>query len=340
MKRLLIPLAGVAVASAILLSIALSLPSALGSISQQGVESGREVTITVQEGDTISSVSSRLQHEGVIDSALAFRIYARITGRDGQLAVGEVKLRTGMSYPDVLDALAKASPSTVRVTIPEGLRLEELAERLVAAHVVSDAQEFVRAARAGNVNSPLVKSLSPDTSLEGYLFPDTYDFEENSSPLTVVRTMVANLERKLGGMPQIAGGLPLHDAIILASIVEREARVPDERPVIASVYLNRLRAGMRLQADPTVQYALGVPGNWWKHELTLADLQMGSPYNTYLNAGLPPGPICNPGLASIEAVLFPADTDYLYFVAKGDGTHAFARTLEEHEGNVRKYQSP
>ncbi|HEX5418135.1 MAG TPA: endolytic transglycosylase MltG, partial [Chloroflexota bacterium] len=189
--------------------------------------------------------------------------------------------------------------------------------------------------------------LPPSGSLEGYLFPDSYQFEPNTPADQVVQRMLDDFQRHL--TPAMlsaykAQGLSEDQAVIIASIVEREAETPSERPIIASVYLNRVHRGMKLQADPTVQYslipALGTPvaGTYWKGGLTLADLKNPSPYNTYVVGGLPPGPICNPGLASLEAVAKPATTDYLYFVARPDGTHAFAKTLEEQEQNVAKYQ--
>lgn len=326
---------GILVVVALLVVTAFTAPQ-----STSRKDAGKEIVVTVKPGDTVASLAPRLEEEGVIGSALAFRIYARISGRDGNLSVGEVRLRQGMSYSEVIDALETAVPPTIRVTIPEGLRLEEVADRMVQAGLIADPQQFLRSARVGQVRLSVVQDLPEGASLEGYLFPDTYEFQPGAAAVDMVRLMVANLQRKLGSMAYGSPGLTLHQIITLASIVEREAQVPEERPLIASVYLNRLKAGMPLQADPTVQYAVGVAGEWWKKDLTIQDLAVDSPYNTYIHVGLPPGPICNPGLASIEAVVFPAQTDYLYFVAKGDGTHAFARTLEEHNQNVRRYRGP
>jgi UPF0755 protein len=330
-----------AVAAAILVALGLlAVPAFTGPQPTADNGSGSQVVILVTPGDTVASLAPQLERKGIINSALAFRLYARLTGRDGNLSVGEVRLRPGMSYSEVLDALERASPRVVRIAIPEGLRLEEIADRLAQAGLVTDSKSFLALARPRTVQSPLIKGLPDGATLEGYLYPDTYDFPSDIAPEEIVRAMVANLQRRLGNLAYGSPKLTLHEILTLASIVEREAQVPQERPVIASVYLNRLKAGMPLQADPTVQYAVGVPGQWWKKDLTTLDLKVDSPYNTYLHPGLPPGPICSPGLASIEAVLFPADTDYLYFVAKGDGTHAFSNSLEEHNENVRRYRGP
>ena len=174
---------------------------------------------------------------------------------------------------------------------------------------------------------------------------DTYRIEPETTTEEFVDRLLDQFASKIGGAVREgfqANGLDVHQAVSLAAIVEREAQVTAERPLIASVFYNRLRIGMRLQADPTVQYALGYQdseGRWWKKALTYDDLRVESAYNTYANAGLPPGPICNPGLASLQAVSAPATTDYYYFVAVGDGSHVFSRTLEEHNANVRKYRS-
>jgi UPF0755 protein len=182
----------------------------------------------------------------------------------------------------------------------------------------------------------------PNQPVEGFLFPDTYEFRADATPEEIVQALLENFERRVPPETRARAeqlGRPFYQVLIVASIVEREAAVPEERPVIASVFYNRLRENMPLQADPTVQYALGSPGNWWPSLDTVPDLAaVVSPYNTYRNAGLPPGPICNPGLAAIQAALSPAQTDYLYFVTRGDGSgaHVFARTYEEHVRNIRE----
>ena len=185
----------------------------------------------------------------------------------------------------------------------------------------------------------------PSDSLDGFLFPASYEFSRSVTAQQVVETMLKGFQDNVADKVQLEGqDLSLEQVVTLASIVEREAVEPSERPIIASVFLNRLRAGIALQADPTVQYAVAQSNasvaqyGYWKKELTLDDLQIDSPYNTYVRPGLPPGPIANPGLASINAVIRPARTNYLFFVAKNDGTHVFAETLEEHLRNVEQYQ--
>jgi UPF0755 protein len=231
-------------------------------------------------------------------------------------------------------------------TIPEGWRSEQIADRLQATGFAS-RDDFLRAvaAPAGVPGFDLLGN-PPPPRLEGYLFPETYQVPQPVAGTRAAEMMLRMFNQKVGDELRTAspGNLSSREVLILASIVEREAKVPAERPTIASVYLNRLAAGLPLQADPTVQYAVAshdgpaaAAYGYWKG-LEPADLQIDSPYNTYLNPGLPPGPICNPGEASIKAVLQPARTDYLYFVARTDGSgeHLFARTLEEHNANVTR----
>ena len=187
---------------------------------------------------------------------------------------------------------------------------------------------------------PFLQSIPDPPSLEGYLFPDTYNIDPEAAASEIVDQMLENFEVRVSTEIRDAferQGLTLHQAVTLASIIEREAVVPEEQPVIASVFLNRLALGMNLDADPTVQYALGLTeGGWWKAELTVEDLEIDSPYNTYRYEGLPPGPIANPGLSALQAVAAPEDTPYLYFRAlcDGSGRHAFATTFEEHLQNA------
>ncbi|HYU17533.1 MAG TPA: endolytic transglycosylase MltG, partial [Chloroflexota bacterium] len=195
----------------------------------------------------------------------------------------------------------------------------------------------------------LPDSIPAGQSIEGYLFPDTYDIAKDADARKLAQMMVRQFDRKLN--PQLrqraaSNGLSVHQVVTLASIVEREAARPAEQPIIASVYLNRLNNNMPLQADPTIQFAVATADparaleiGFWKRELTRDDLQVSSAYNTYLVHGLPPGPICSPGLDAVEAVLNPSQTDYYYFVARGDGSHAFARTEAEHRANVERHQA-
>jgi UPF0755 protein len=270
-----------------------------------------------------------------------------------------------MTIPEIAQMLSHTLAEEIEIRITEGWRLEQVADYL-AAHPEwgIDSSTFLALARrepvqgvgdTGSKTEPIgldayefLSDLPPGSSLEGYLFPDTYRLPADATASDLVNTMLFTFgSRVTQDMIQAmaAQGLSLHGAVTLASIVEREARIPEERPVIASVFLNRLSQGIKLDADPTVQYALGFQvdeGQWWKRPLYLTDLEIDSAYNTYRYPGLPPGPIASPGLASIIAVAHPAQTDYLYFVvdctAEVDGTHAFSVTYEEHQLNVARCQ--
>jgi UPF0755 protein len=224
----------------------------------------------------------------------------------------------------------------INVTFPEGHTIAEMAV-LAESHGIGTAAAFVDAAN----DASLIRALDPAArNLEGYLFPETYPVPRRTDASHLVRLMVERFEHVL--TPEMrrrieARGLLIHQAVTLASIVEKEAARADERPVIAAVYLNRFRIGMALQCDPTVIYALQRAGKYTGN-LRRDDLAFDSPYNTYRYAGLPPGPIASPGRASLEATIHPADVDFLYFVSRNDGSHEFARTLEEHNRNVQKYQ--
>jgi UPF0755 protein len=310
----------------------------------------RPVEVVVQPGENATTLANQLAADGLIHNALVFRLALRLDGLGSDLQAGHYSLRRNMSLDQIIASFAQGRMTGGYLTIPEGWRAEEIADALSQSKVTNRV-EFL-----GEVDHPTtalpapLPPLPPGQSLEGYLFPDSYRFETNTPAAQVVQQLVADFARHLP--PDVpagfqADGLTFEQGLTLASIVEREAVVPNERPVIASVYLNRLRRGMKLQADPTVQYAIatvdGPAGpspaiGYWKRSLTFADLGVSSPYNTYRVVGLPPGPICEPGVASLEAVAHPAVTDYLYFVARGDGTHAFAKTLLEQQQNVAKYQ--
>lgn len=309
--------------------------------------SNEPVTITIQQGETPAAIARKLERAGVIRSAEHFGVLAGLMGVGNTLKAGEYELARGQPTAVVIDRLRRSVtvPQYV-LTLVEGWRSEQMAEHLERKGIASVA-EFQAALAATDYTAPFLAQRPPGASLEGYLFPDTYFFTIKATPRDIVARLLATFHEKFPPELQqqaMAQGLTLHQAVTLASIVEREAVVPEERPVIASVYLNRLREGMPLQADPTTQYAIAANPEsvakygWWKRDLTEDDLKVRSPYNTYVVPGLPPGPIANPGAASLRAVAQPAQTDYLYFVAKPDGSHAFARTLEEHTRNVNLYQ--
>jgi UPF0755 protein len=309
-------------------------------------DSTRQV-VTVRPGATAADIGADLQQRGLIRSGLMFRLAADQAGVGTSLAAGDYELSKSMSTTEIIQVLARGQVKRGLVaTIPEGWRSEQIADRLEATGF-SSRDEFLGAVSApDSVPTFDVLGLSPPSRLEGYLFPETYEVAQKVPGTRAVELMLRMFGQRVGDAVRTRSesGMTAHQVLTLASIVEREAKQPAERPMIASVFLNRLAADLPLQADPTVQYAVATRDgqkaasyNYWK-ELTEADLGIDSPFNTYQVAGLPPGPICNPGEASIQAVLQPARTDFLYFVATtdGSGAHLFARTLEEHNANVAR----
>jgi UPF0755 protein len=310
----------------------------------------------VEPGMTSRAIAQRLQSTGLIDDAFLFEAYVRVNGLGNRLQAGTYKLSPEMTPVQIADALQHAQAASITISIPEGWRIEQIADYLNANGLL-DGTEYKRLALSGAEGVPpgttysFSNALPAGASLEGYLFPATYQLpREGATAADLIRRQLDTFAERVPPLYQdaVSKGTTkqrLREVLTLASIVDREAVVDEERPVIAGVYLNRLAQGMMLQADPTVQYAMGYQpdtGQWWKTPVSLDEYaQVLSPYNTYLHEGLPPGPIANPSLASIKAVLNPAQHDYLYFVAVGDGTgrHVFARTYAEHEQNVARYMS-
>lgn len=290
--------------------------------------------VTIPSGASMRIAADSLEAAGVIGSARAFGFYAKLTGRDRSIKAGTYILDRGASWNAVIDALVAGRGIVLTVTIPEGWDLKTIVPA-VANVMKVPASALDSATR----DSALIKRLGiPIQTLEGYLFPETYLLPEGTDALPIVRRFVAEFERrwKPEWNAQLKRlGMTRHQVITLASIIEKEARVASERPIISAVYHNRLKRGMLLQADPTVQYAIG------RHveRVLYRDLAVKSPYNTYRNVGLPPGPIASPGIASIEAALFPADVPFLYFVAHPDGHHEFRATLREHNEAVRRMRA-
>ncbi len=299
---------------------------------------------SIRAGENGATVAARLERLGVVNDAELFRLLLRYWGVDAQIEAGDYVLRKNMTMSEVARELQHGRLRAKTVTVREGLRAEEVAH-LLAGEGLVDQEAFILLVRDDAFKYDFLRDRPADApkTLEGFLFPDTYQFPLNITTTAVIDMMLQNFDRRVTiEMRQQAldNGLDLYQALTLASIIEREAVVPEERPIIASVYLNRLRRGMYLEADPTVQYAKGYDpeSNRWWPSLSLEELrEVDSPFNTFTHPGLPPGPICSPGLASIEAVLAPADTEYLFFHAKGDGSHAFAETFEEHLENQSRY---
>lgn len=295
--------------------------------------------ITVLPGESAEVVIQRLAEAGIVQDAALLRSYLRYYRLDTRIQAGRYALTGEMSIPQLAEALQLAIVHQARLTVPEGWRLEQIADALPSEGIDFTAAEFLAAASQAEKLESVLGITAANT--EGYLFPETYALGAGTSAEELVDTMLSTFEERVSAELRSgfeAQGLSLQQAVTLASIVEREAIVPEERPLIAGVFLNRLRSGMRLEADPTVQYALGRQpgGEWWKAPLTLADLELDSPYNSYLYSGVPPGPIANPGLSALQAVAFPAQTEFLFFRAAcdGSGRHQFALTFDEHLGNA------
>jgi UPF0755 protein len=297
---------------------------------------GAEQFVDIPAGSGTSAIGARLVAAGVVRDTLTYRIALWMSGRARRLQAGEYRFDHALTPAQVIDTIARGEVYVVTLTFPEGLTIAEMAA-IVEAHGFGPAAAFVEAAKDV---SP-IRGIDPiATDLEGYLFPETYSLSRHTDASAIVRLMVARFLHVFGpDLRQAAGarGLSIRQAVTLASIVEKETARADERPLVAAVYTTRLRIGMPLQCDPTVIYALQHAGRY-DGNIHKMDLAIESPYNTYRHPGLPPGPIAAPGKGALEAAVHPADADFLYFVSRNDGTHAFARTLEEHNRNVQKYQ--
>jgi UPF0755 protein len=322
------------------LSVYLSMQE--GELNKPAGDDDTPVQFTVEEGELVANIAERLEQEGLITNAGLFRNYVRYHGLDSRIEAGNFTLNQTMTIPDIARTLGHAFADEVIVRVTEGWRMEQIAEVVsdtVGLSITADA--FLDLARTGEFDYDFLADRPDGATLEGFLFPDTYRVHRDATAEDLINLMLATFDERV--TPDIREGLAdqglsVYEGVTLASIVEREAVVTNERPLIASVYLNRLDIGMKLDADPTVQYALGYQedtGEWWKRPLLLVDLEVDSPYNTYKNPTLPPGPIANPGLESIRAVAEPANTEFMFFQAECDqsGKHRFARTFEEHLAN-------
>jgi peptidoglycan lytic transglycosylase G len=298
-----------------------------------------EIEFQVKSGETVDSICDRLAQAGLIRDAWMLRDYLIYSGLDTSVQAGAYRLSASMSAVDLARQMQDATPQDVKFVILPGWRIEEIAASLPTSGLNITSEDFV--ASAASVH-PSYAFLAGASTTEGFLYPDSYVLPRSSTADDLIDAFLRNfgmhlsatLEERFGQQ-----GLSVREAVTLASIVQREAVKIEEAPAIASVYLNRLRAQMRLEADPTVQYALGynvAQGTWWTNPLSLDDLKTDSPYNTYANDGLPPAPIANPGLQALEAVASPAETSYYYFSARCDGSgyHEFAETFEAHLQNL------
>jgi len=304
------------------------------------------VGVSVEPGEGVIQIGEALEDAGVIDSAIQFRVVVALLGYEEMLQAGDYELEPNMPVLQAVYRMRRGILSPNFVTVVEGWRLEQIADALDELGIIS-REEFLEAAVAANFDFDFLKRLGPLTPLEGYLLPATYFYRRSDTADDLIQQMLEAMDKgftKELRSEALDAGLTMHGVLTLASIIEREAKVPEERPIMAQVFLKRLRLGIPLEADPTVQYAVAEdPASveefgYWKTELTKVDLGVDSPYNTYLYGGLPPGPISAPRIDSILAVIHPADTNYLYFVARPDGSHAFAETFEEHQRNIEEFR--
>jgi UPF0755 protein len=332
MKRLI--LAAVAIVLALVAVVAVWL--LLGAEQPYKGYGADEQFVEIPPGAGPAAIGRRLTEAGVVRDEASFRVALWRSGQARRLQAGEYRFERPMSAREVIDKLARGEVFTRPVTFPEGLTVRQMSQ-IYERHGVGPAADFLRAAQ----NVELVRNIDPAArDLEGYLFPNTYSLPRKTSAADLVERMVTAFRDVL--TPELveratARGLSVRELVTLASLVEKETAKPEERPVVAAVYANRLKIGMGMQCDPTVIYALERAGRYTGN-LTREDLKFDSPYNTYRYAGLPPGPIASPGRASLEAAANPSDVPYIYFVSRNDGSHVFSTTLEEHNRNVVEYQ--
>ena len=294
------------------------------------VAPGGERFVLLRPGFSTRRIAHELKAAGVIRNEDAFLIW-HFLNRGKSLKAGEYRFAAPASIADIHKRIVRGDIYTHTVVIPEGYTIFDVAQTMEQAGLFSK-EEFLKAAQS---ETSLIKDLAPDAqSLEGYLFPDTYEFTRLQTPQDVAAVMVRHF-RQVATAIGLTTDIPR--IVTMASIVEKETAAPEERAKVASVYYNRLARRMALGADPSVIYAELLAGTY-QGELGHSDLQINSPYNTYRNSGMPPGPIANPGRSALEAALRPAQTDYLYFVSDANGHHRFARTLEEHNQNINAYR--
>jgi UPF0755 protein len=302
----------------------IALQHELGAVSPG---SSSAIQITVHKGAHVDQIGAQLTSSGLVRSQELFLIATQISGKGSILKAGTYALSPSMSAQQIIDKLASGQTDSETVAVPEGFTASQIADRL-AAKKLADRLAFLKVVATEGGSYVFSDGFNPPRNLEGYLYPVTYTVLRSSTPHDIAGTMLAAFDQNI-----VSKHPEVHDwrsTIILASMIEREALIDSDRPLIASVYYNRLRIDMPLQCDATVQYAL--PAH--KTRLLFSDLRIDSPYNTYLHRGLPPGPICNPGAQSIEAALHPAQTDYLFYVAGSNGAHIFSRTLAEQDRQI------
>lgn len=302
-----------------------------GSVRQTREVSERpsdKVMIKVMPGMNTKMIADLLYEHRLIDNVLAFRVMAKFNGLDGSLKAGDYVFEPNMGYSDIMQKLARGQVALFNLTVPEGYNVDQIA-KLLEEKGIARADEVKKLARDYAPYDYITEDEQSAYRIEGFLFPDTYQVADGQNARDILRVMSSEFDHQF--TPEMRErakemGLTIRNVVILASLVEKEAKLDEDRPIIAQVFLNRIREDMPLQSCATIQYILGEP----KAELSIQDTEIPSPYNSYQHRGLPPGPIANPGVASIKAVLYAPPTDYLYFVADSNGKHHFSKTYSEH----------
>lgn len=311
------------------------------------IPENEKIEFFVEKGANTTKIAEKLKEQGLIKNENIFKLLSKINGYDGTYLSGTHYVSRNLSYDEIMRALS-SSPVTRKVTIPEGKTFSQIVDILYQKEIIKDREQFIKTANTGDFDFDFLKDIPSgrDYRLEGYLFPDTYEFDLNVTDEEVIYKMLSNFDKKFNDnyrkvLEGLGEDMTIDKIVILASLIEREGKNPDDRYLISSVLYNRLsnkdKTLRKLQIDATVQYVLLKQTGSYKERLLFEDLEIDDPYNTYIYEGLPPGPICCPGEASIKAALYPEDTQYLYYVAKGDGSHEFSRTFKEHQAAIKKY---
>ena len=296
----------------------------------------KKVHVKITRGMTTAEIARQLSDKGVISNSWKFRILSRMRGYDGQMKTGTYTFATGMSDEEVFEAILNGAKHLARLTIPEGFTVKEIAARLYELDL-ADKEDFLKAAKDFQPYDYITPNKNVFFAAEGFLFPETYEIESDYSIEEILKMMTEEFDKRLTDEMRAKAkemNLSIYELVTLASLVEKEVRYEEDRAVVAQVLLKRLKLNMPLQTDATLQYLMDAP----KEDVTIEDTKIDSPYNTYQNAGLPPGPVANPGIEAIEAVLNPANTDYLYFVADREGHNHYAYSYEEHLNLVNQYR--
>ena len=312
------------------------------------IKDGEGIEFQIEKGSNSDKIAAELLAQGFIKNENIYKLLSKINGYDGSYQSGTHILSKSLDYDEIMRVLT-SSPASRQVMIPEGKTFLQIVDILYTNKIIKDKESFIKTANTGDFDYPFLKDLPPrDNRLEGYLFPDTYRFDMNAGDSEIIKTMLGNFNKKfkpeyVEKIKTLEPKMTMDKVVILASIIEREAKDPEDRYTISGVFYNRLSSKdktlRKLQSCATIQYILLKTTGSIKERLLDADLELEDPYNTYKYEGLPPGPISCPGEAAIKAALYPEETDYLYFVAKGDaeGSHQFSKTYKEHQAAIKKY---